>query len=149
LEDVLKTNLSGLNDDKIYYELEKIHRNKVSIENHIFKKTYEKNSGSYDFIDYDLTTSYFVGYKCDLSAFGKGKAECRGRRQVLLSVLINEEGYPFKWDVFPGNKAEVKTLKDNIDVCKTRFNLDKKTSPSFLIVGSYLKIILIGSKRPK
>jgi transposase len=126
LEDVLKIDLSGLNDDKIYYELDKIHKNKVSIENHIFNKTYGQNPESYDFIDYDLTTSYFVGYKCNLSAFGKGKAECHGRRQVLLSVLINEEGYPFKWDVFPGNKAEVKTLKDNIDVCKTRFKLNNK-----------------------
>jgi len=59
--------------------------------------------------------------------FGKGKAECRGRRQVLLGVLINDEGYPFKWDVFPGNPAasgtEVKTLKQNINACKTRFKL--------------------------
>jgi transposase len=58
-----------------------------------------------------------------LSAFGKGKAECRGRRQVLLGVLINDEGYPFKWDVFAGNTAEVKTLKRNIDACKKRFQL--------------------------
>jgi transposase len=64
-----------------------------------------------------------VGYTCKLSAFGKGKIECRGRRQVLLGVLINNEGYPFKWDVFPGNTAEVKTLKQNIDACKTRFKL--------------------------
>ena len=35
-------------------------------------------------------------------------------------------GYPFKWDVFPGNTAEVKTLQDNIDVCKERFKLNGK-----------------------
>lgn len=75
-------------------------------------------------MDYDLTTTYFVGHRCKLSAFGKGKAECHGRRQVLLGVLINDEGYPFKWDVFPGNTAEVKTLKRNINACKTRFGLD-------------------------
>jgi len=40
-----------------------------------------------------------------------------------LGVLINNEGYPFKWDVFPGNTAEVKTLKTNINACKTRFKL--------------------------
>jgi len=120
---VLNIDLSGLNDDKIYYELDKIHQNHFSIENYLFKQTYLKHSGSYQYINYDLTTSYFVGYKCQLSAFGKGKAECRGRRQVLLGVLINDEGYPFKWDVFPGNTAEVKTLKRNINACKTRFKL--------------------------
>ena len=126
LKNVLNIDLSGLNDDKIYYELDKIHRNKISIENHLFKKTYEKSPSSYKYVDYDLTTTYFVGYKCKLSAFGKGKQECHGRRQVLLGVLINDEGYPFKWDVFPGNTAEVKTLKQNINACKTRFGLGNK-----------------------
>ena len=123
LAQVLNTELDGLNDDKIYYELDKIHLNHFAIENYLFKQTYLKNSASYQYIDYDLSTSYFVGYTCKLSAFGKGKIECRGRRQVLLGVLINNEGYPFKWDVFPGNKAEVKTLKTNINACKTRFKL--------------------------
>lgn len=123
LAQVLNIDLGGLNDDKIYYELDKIHQNHFSIENYLFKQTYLKHCGSYQYINYDLTTSYFVGYTCKLSAFGKGKAECRGRRQVLLGVLINDQGYPFKWDVFPGNTAEVKTLKQNIDACKTRFKL--------------------------
>ena len=126
LADVLKIDITGLNDDKIYYELDKIHKNKISIENHLFKQTYKKNPESYGFVNYDLTTSYFVGYKCNLSAFGKGKIECHGRRQVLLGVLINDEGYPFKWDVFPGNMAEVKTLKQNIIACNVRFKLDRK-----------------------
>jgi len=123
LAEVLDNDLSGLNDDKIYYELDKIHKNQISIENHLFQQTYAKNPGAFDFVDYDLTTTYFVGYKCELSAFGKGKEECHGKRQVLLGVLINSEGYPFKWDVFPGNTAEVKTLKRNINACKTRFGL--------------------------
>ena len=124
LAQVLDVDLNGLNDDKIYYELDKIHENHFSIENYLFKQTYTNNADSYRYINYDLTTSYFVGYKCTLSAFGKGKAECRGRRQVLLGVLINDEGYPFKWDVFAGNTAEVKTLKRNIDACKKRFQLN-------------------------
>jgi len=123
LAQVLNIDLGGLNDDKIYYELDKIHQNHFAIENYLFKQTYLKNSASYQYIDYDLSTSYFVGYTCKLSAFGKGKIECRGRRQVLLGVLINNEGYPFKWDVFAGNTAEVKTLKTNINACKTRFKL--------------------------
>jgi len=125
LEEILQTDLSGLNDDKIYYELDKIDKNKISIENHLFKQTFGRKPDSFDFVNYDLTTTYFVGYRCSLSAFGKGKAECHGRRQVLLGVLINDEGYPFKWDVFPGNTAEVNTLKRNINACKTRFGLNE------------------------
>jgi len=126
LREVLGIDLSGLNDDKIYYELGKIHNNKASIENYLFKRMYSDNPGSFDFLNYDLTTTYFIGFKCNLSAFGKGKVECHGRRQVLLGVLINDDGYPFKWDVFPGNTAEVKTLETNINACKTRFGLGQK-----------------------
>ena len=126
LGEILQLDLSGLNDDKIYYELDKINKNKISIENHLFKQTFSKNPDSFDFVNYDLTTTYFVGYKCSLSAFGKGKVECHGRRQVLLGVLINDDGYPFKWDVFPGNTAEVKTLKRNINALKVRFGLNKR-----------------------
>ena len=61
LEEVLNTDLSGLNDDKIYYELDKIHKNKVSIENYLFKQIYGSNPDSFDFVNYDLTTTYFVG----------------------------------------------------------------------------------------
>jgi len=126
LREVLGIELSGLNDDKIYYELDKIHNNKASIENYLFKRMYSDNPRSFDFLNYDLTTTYFIGFKCNLSAFGKGKVECHGRRQVLLGVLINDDGYPFKWDVFPGNTAEVKTLETNINACKTRFGLGQK-----------------------
>ena len=126
LADALGIDIQGLNDDKIYYELDKIHNNKASIENYLFKRIYRNNPDAFNFVNYDLSTTYFVGYKCNLSAFGKGKIECHGRRQVLLGVLINDEGYPFKWDVFPGNTAEVKTLKTNIDACKSRFGLGDK-----------------------
>jgi transposase len=115
--------ISALNDDKLYYELDKIEQNKESIENYLFRQTFLNNARSYQYINYDLSTSYFVGYKCKLSAFGKGKIECHGRRQVLLGVLINDEGYPFKWDVFAGNTAEVNTLEHNIEACRTRFGL--------------------------
>lgn len=124
LADVLKIDISTLYDDKIYYELDKIEQNKESIETHLFQQTFTNNANSYKYINYDLSTSYFVGYKCKLSAFGKGKIECHGRRQVLLGVLINDEGYPFKWDVFTGNTAEVTTLKHNIEACRTRFKLN-------------------------
>lgn len=126
LTDILNMELDSLTDDKIYYELDKIHNNTASIENHLFRQTYAKKPDSYEFINYDLSTSYFVGYKCTLSEFGKGKIECHGRRQVLLGVLINDEGYPFKWDVFPGNTAEVKTLKKNINACRYRFGLNHR-----------------------
>jgi len=37
--------------------------------------------------------------------------------------MVNKDGYPFKWDVLPGNTAEVTTLEDKVKACKDRFHL--------------------------
>ena len=124
LPDILGEKILRLNDDKIYYELSKIEKNKTAIEYFLFKKTYEQDPKSYDYVNYDLSSSYFVGFKCKLSAFGRskdGKANCK---QVILALLINSRGYPFKWDVFSGNMPEIETMDKVIKSCAHRFNLE-------------------------
>jgi len=123
LPEILGEQLLDINDDKIYYELSKIERNKPIIENFFFKKTYEQDPRSYDYVNYDLSTSYFIGFKCKLSAFGKSKDEKHSCKQVILALLINSRGYPFKWDVFPGNMPEIDTMDKVIKSCAHRFKL--------------------------
>ena len=123
LSDILRVPLEGINDDKIYYELSKIEKNKYHLEDFLFRKTYQYDPSSYDYVNYDLTTSYFVGFKCKLSAFGRSKDDRLHNKQVVLAVMINSQGYPFKWDVYPGNTAEIHTLAENIEACALRFKL--------------------------
>jgi transposase len=124
LPDIVGEQILHLNDDKIYYELSKIEKNKTAIEYSLFKKTYEQDPQSYDYVNYDLSSSYFVGFKCKLSAFGRskdGKPDCK---QVILALMINSRGYPFKWDVFPGNMPEIDTMDKVIKSCAHRFQLE-------------------------
>jgi len=123
LPDILGEQILNLNDDKIYYELSKIHKNKSSIEYFLFKKTYEHDPKSYDYVNYDLSSSYFVGFKCKLSAFGRSKDAKPDCKQVILALMINSRGYPFKWDVFPGNMPEIETMDKVIKSCAHRFKL--------------------------
>jgi len=123
ISEVFGASFKNLNDDKIYYELDKIDKNQEHLENHLFHITYKKDKASYDFVNYDLSSSYFVGMKCKLSFYGKSKDDKPKNKQILLGVLVNDKGYPFKWDVYPGNTAEVKTLIGNVDACKERFKL--------------------------
>lgn len=71
LSEITKLNLEYLNDDKIYYELDKIDQNHEFIEEHLFSMTYQKNKKNYDYVNYDLSSSYFVGLKCKLSHYVK------------------------------------------------------------------------------
>lgn len=118
LPEVLEIDTAKLNDDKIYYELSKIEENKGQIEQHILELTKSRSPESYEFVNYDLSTSYFVGLKCSLSRFGRGKDKQPYQRQVVLAILVNRDGFPFKWDVFPGNTAEVHTLQENVEACR-------------------------------
>ena len=127
LSEVIGHSLDNLNDDKIYYELDKIEQNQEQLENYLFQITYRKDRTSYDFVHYDLSSSYFVGMKCNLSSYGKSKDDKPHNKQVLLGILVNDKGYPFKWDVYPGNTAEVKTLVGNVEACRERFGLESIT----------------------
>ena len=123
ISEIIGQQLKQLNDDKIYYELDKIDQNHECIEDHLFQLTYRKDPKSYDYINYDLSSSYFVGFKCDLSNYGKSKDDKPHHKQVILGILVNDKGYPFKWDVYPGNMPEVHTLINNVDACTKRFKL--------------------------
>jgi transposase len=123
LPQILGENVLELNDDKIYYELSKIQQNQAAIENFLFKKTYEHNPQSYDYVNYDLSSSYFVGLKCKLSAYGRSKDDKANCKQVVLALMVNSQGYPFKWDVFAGNMPEIHTMEKIIKACAHRFKL--------------------------
>ncbi len=126
LPEMFRLDRNKLNDDKLYYELDKIYDNKEALETFLFKSTYNRDPASYEFVNYDLSTSYFVGIKCNLSRFGRSKDdEGASRRQVILALMVNDTGYPFKWAVLPGDTAEVKTLEDNINACIHRFGLKR------------------------
>ncbi len=127
LAEILQIDAEKLSDDKLYYELDKIERNKSYIEYILFKKTFEADKSSYDFINYDLTTSYFVGTQCSLAWYGRSKDHRPDYKQVVLGLTINKHGYPFKWDVYPGNQPETKTLERNVMGCMHRFDLKEIT----------------------
>jgi transposase len=124
LPDILGEQILHLNDDKIYYELSKIEKNKPAIEYFLFEKTYKQDPKSYDYVNYDLSSSYFVGFKCKLSAFGRSKDGKPNCKQVILALMINSRGYPFNWDVFPGNLPEIETMDKIIKSCAHRFKLE-------------------------
>ncbi|GAI17550.1 unnamed protein product, partial [marine sediment metagenome] len=125
LDYILKINYSQVNDDKIYRELIQIEDKKERIEKHIFNKIKVKDSKSLNLIFYDLTTSYFEGSKCSLAKPGRTKDHGYKSHRIVLSLVVNEKGIPFSWEVLPGDTTEASTIKNKIAECKTRFGVEK------------------------
>ncbi|MBD3307593.1 IS1634 family transposase [candidate division KSB3 bacterium] len=127
VSEVIDAPLESLNDDKIYYELDKIDQSQDDLEQHLFQLTSRHDPTSYQFVNYDLSSSYFIGSTCPLARYGKSKDHKPQHKQVLLGLLVNKTGYPFKWHVYPGNTPEVETLIANVNACQTRFHLTNMT----------------------
>ena len=72
---------------------------------------------------YDCTTLYFESFTEDgLRLFGYSKDHKFNQGQVLLALMVTNEGLPVGYDVFPGNMYEGNTFKKAIEKIKERYN---------------------------
>ena len=72
---------------------------------------------------YDVSSSYYEGRTCPLIAFGHNRDGKRGKRQIVWGLMCNQQGCPVAVEVFPGNTADAKTLKSQVDKLRQRFGL--------------------------
>jgi len=62
---------------------------------------------------YDVTSTYFHGKKCDISAPGYSRDRIRGKRQVNIGMTVTKEhGFCVRSDLFAGNTTDVTTFVD-------------------------------------
>lgn len=75
---------------------------------------------------YDCTTLYFESFTEDeLRRFGYSKDHKFNQGQVLLALLVTDEGLPVGYDVFAGNMYEGNTFSIAIKKLKERYGIEK------------------------
>jgi transposase len=92
------------------------------------KKTFLKTKSLFpqgiDLLLFDVTTLYFESTDTDeLRKFGYSKDHRFNTTQVVLALATNSDGLPIGYELFEGNRAEVKTLVAAIESWKTLFNI--------------------------
>jgi hypothetical protein len=92
---ILDIDPAHFNESRIYRELTAIEKQKEKIEQWLFQGLKERNEKSMRIIFYDLSDSYFEGRKCSIAKPGRTKANGFQSRRIVLSLLVNSEGYPF------------------------------------------------------
>jgi len=106
--------LGGFNEDDLYRNLDWLCKNQAAIEDRLFRKLHERREpGLYL---YDVTSSYFEGEHNALAAFGYNRDGKKGKRQIVIGLLCNEEGVPLSIEVFAGNTHDPATVA--AQVCK-------------------------------
>jgi transposase len=95
---------------------------KKPVEEGLFGRVRELFSVPLQIVWYDLTSSYFEGDgACELAAYGYSRDHRGDRTQVVLGLALTQEGFPVAHDLFAGNTADVRTLKDMATQLRDRF----------------------------
>lgn len=77
---------------------------------------------------YDVTTFYFESFTEDeLRRRGMSKEHRTQETQVVLGLLVDSEGVPITYELFPGNTAEVGTLLKVVDEFRRQYNIEDVT----------------------
>lgn len=122
--------LPELQDREIQYHqflraLDYFYKIKEPLEEDIYYQLRDLFNLRLNVVFYDLTSTYFEGQKCSLAEFGYSRDHRSDTRQILLALLVTDEGLPIAHEVFKGNRADKTTLKEAVKIVKKRFQIKR------------------------
>jgi len=109
--DVLGIN-DGFNEDDLYDNLKWLAGHKEEIEQNLFSKRRGKDKPGLFY--YDVTSSYLEGEHNQLAAYGYNRDKKKGKMQIVIGLLCDEQGEPVSVDVFTGNTQDPNTVSCQI-----------------------------------
>jgi hypothetical protein len=117
LEDILGIPIEKINDDRLYRTLDELLPHKNEICKHLQDRYADWFGSDFDFLFYDITSTYFEGL-CEKNPMAKHgysrdyRSDCR---QVLIGLVVNCDGLPVGYEVFDGNRRDVTTLEEMVE----------------------------------
>lgn len=91
---------------------------------------FSKKSFGFDFslVFYDVTTLYFESFKEDaLKKCGFSKDNKFNQPQIVLALMVTQQGFPVGYEIFEGNKFEGHTIIPVIKAFKQKYAIEKMT----------------------
>ena len=110
----------------LYRSLDILSAHKEQIENELYWGNRDLLTLGVDVVLYDLTTLRFESTREDLGElrrFGYSKEMRSDCTQVVLGLLVDTDGIPLGFEVYPGNTFEGNTLADIVERMRTRFKV--------------------------
>lgn len=113
LDDLLHIEAGKINDTRLYRCLDRLLPLKSKIEQHLKQRFGELFQAEFDVLLYDLTSTYVEGAAEANPMMRRGysrdhRPDCE---QLVLALIVNQEGFPFSYELFDGNRADVSTVE--------------------------------------
>src|SRR5437764_1201012 len=117
--------LGPFDEDALYENLDWLAGAQASIEDRLYAQRTKTNP--INLFLYDVTSSYVEGTHNALAAFGYNRDGKKGKMQIVLGLLCDEDGHPVSIEVFPGNTQDPQTFAAQINKVKARFGVHEIT----------------------
>lgn len=121
VEEVL--GIKHFDEDSLYETLDWLSKNQGKIEDRLFR--YRNKGELSDIFLYDVTSSYLEGKKNELGAYGYNRDKKKGKKQIVLGMMTDKDGYPVSIEVFKGNTPDPKTVGNQLKKLKDRFGVKR------------------------
>ena len=116
-----------LHVNEIYRYLDKLQSSQVKeIQKISFDHTQHVLGNKLSVVFYDVTTIYFeAADEDDLRKTGFSKDGKHSQPQIVLGLLVSENGYPLDYEIFEGNKFEGHTMLPVIEAFKNKYGMEQ------------------------
>jgi transposase len=123
LDDLLGVPEEKINDDRLYRALDAVLPYKDALCKHLQERYGELFGTTFDFLLYDITSTYFEGSgksnpQAQRGYSRDGRPDCV---QVCIGLVASREGLPLAYEVFDGNRADVTTVEDMVDYMEAKY----------------------------
>lgn len=124
-------NYAGLNSlslDVLYDVLDILSEQKSAVVEHLSRFFERRTSRQGPEAFYDVTTYAFESTRWgELRMFGFSKDHKNNEVQVVMGLLLDNNGIPITYELFPGNTMDQNTLVQSVEKLKRLYRLEKIT----------------------
>ena len=123
LDDLLSIEDGKLNDTRLYRCLDRMLPHKTKLERHLKRRYGELFGAEFDVLLYDLTSTYVEGAAEKNSMMRRGysrdhRPDCE---QMVIALIVNSDGFPFSYETFDGNRADVTTMETILRMVERKY----------------------------
>ena len=123
LDDLLGIEEGKINDTRLYRCLDRMLPHKTKLEQHLKQRYGELFGAEFDVLLYDLTSTYVEGAaeKNPMMRRGYSRDHRPDCEQMVIALIVNSEGFPFSYETFDGNRADVSTMETILRMVERKY----------------------------
>jgi transposase len=123
LDDLLGVAGEKVNDDRLYRGLDALLSYKDDLCGHLQARYGELFGATFDFLFYDITSTYFEGStegnpQAKRGYSRDGRPDCP---QVCIGLVATKEGLPLAFEIFDGNRPDVTTTQEMVKAMEAKY----------------------------